>query len=462
MLTSFQSLALRVELHEGLAAAGYLTPTPIQAQALPAMLEGVDLVGQARTGSGKTAAFGLALLQQVDTEVNRPQALVICPTRELADQVGAELRKLASRLPNLRILSLCGGQPDRDQKRGLEGGCHVIVGTPGRLRKHLESGRLDVVALRVLVLDEADRLLEMGFLDEVDAIVGVCPKPRQTLLFSATFPEAIDHLWQRVCEAPFRVSVEVQVAPDLLRQVAVSCPPDQRHATVARILRTVNPASALVFCETREECEELTAALQARGADALALHGQLDQRDRDGALIQLLHGSVVVMVATNVAARGLDIPALPLVVVAELSPDPESHLHRIGRTGRAGEAGLAVSVVASNRERSRLEAIEAFFGQRIERGMELVEGESLTALRAKNRSLLILAGREDKISRGDVLGALVKEGGIPPEAIGRLDLGRKTCAVAVERAWASQAYRYLQSGRVKGQRVRVTALGGLG
>lgn len=458
MLTSFDALPLRPELHEALAAVGYAEPTPIQAQALPAMLEGVDVIGQARTGSGKTAAFGLCLLNRLDLDLLQPQALVLCPTRELADQVGAELRRLAARLPNLRILSLCGGQPNRDQKRGLEGGSHVVVGTPGRIRKHLDTGGLQLSALRVLVLDEADRLLDMGFQEEVDAIVADCPERRQTLLFSATFPEEIESLCQRVQHAPYRVSVEAQVAPELLRQMVFRCSPDQRNPTVARLLRAFRPSSALVFCETREDCEALTAFLRSRGAVALALHGQKEQRERDAALVQLSHGSASVLVATNVAARGLDIPALPLVIISELSPDPESHLHRIGRTGRAGEAGLALSVVAGARELARLEAIEAFLGQRIDRGSELEEGEGLSFLSPPNRTLLILAGREDKISRGDVLGALIKEGGLPPEAIGRLDLGRKTCAVAIAREHADRALRYLQSGRVKGQRVRVTML----
>jgi len=459
MPSSFDALPLRPDLREALTQVGFQEMTPIQAQALPPMLAGRDLTGQARTGSGKTAAFGLALLQALDVDQAVPQALVLCPTRELAEQVTAELRRLAARMANTRLVTLCGGRSGRDQKRALEGGVHVVVGTPGRVGDHLVRGTLDLGALRVLVLDEADRMLDMGFIEQVEAIVARCPPTRQTLLFSATFPEEIDQLCGRVLRDPVRVAVEAQVDPELLRQLVFRCTPGQRHAMVARLLATYQPASALVFCETREDCDTLAGLLRRQGAVALTLHGQMEQRDREDVLVQLTNGSASVLVATNLAARGLDIPALPLVIIAELSPDPESHLHRIGRTGRAGEAGMALSIVASPREARRLAGVEAFLGHAIEPGPEPGEDERLDALAPPNRTLLILAGRDDKISKGDVLGALVKEGGIPSEAIGRLDLGRKTTAVAVARAYAPQALRFLQGGRIKKQRVRVTMLG---
>jgi ATP-dependent RNA helicase DbpA len=455
----FDALPLRAELREALIAVGYTEMTPIQARALPHLLRGRDVTGQASTGSGKTAAFGLALLQRLDLSVVAPQALVLCPTRELAEQVGEELRRLASRLPNNRVVCLTGGRPNRDQKRALEGGCHVVVGTPGRVGKHLGSGDLDLSALRVLVLDEADRMLDMGFVDEVEAIIAQCPTTRQTLLFSATFPAAIDALRDRVQHDPMVVAVQAQVSPELLQQLVFRCGPDRRHELVARLLATYRPTSSLVFCETREECDALTEYLRRQGAVALTLHGQKEQTERDDVLVQLTNGSASVLVATNVAARGLDIPSLPAVIIAELSHDPESHLHRVGRTGRAGEAGLALSIVASPHEEQRLQKIEEFLERPIPNGPEPGPSQRLEGLNPPNRTLLILAGRNDRLSRGDVLGALVKDGGIPAGAIGRLDLGQKTCAVAVSRDYARQALKYLQGGRVKGQRVRATLLG---
>ncbi len=459
MIHSFDTLSLRPELQEALQQVGFVEMTPIQARALPPALAGRDLSAQAQTGSGKTAAFGFCLLQALDVELREPQALVLCPTRELAEQVATELRRFAARMADVRILTLCGGRSTRDQRQGLDGGAHVIVGTPGRVEKHLRDHHLRLGRLSVLVLDEADRMLDMGFIDQVDAILSYCPSQRQTLLFSATFPDGVEALQARMQRDPLRVVVETQVDPTLLRQVAVRCRPDQRQAMVARLLAQHRPDSALVFCETRDDCDALSASLSALGASALALHGQLSQEERDDVLVQLLHGSLRVLVATNVAARGLDIPALPLVILSELSPDPESHVHRIGRTGRAGEPGLAISVVASDRENERLERIEAFMGQALERGEAPGESTDLSALQPLNRSLLILAGREQKISKGDVLGALVKEAGLPADAIGRIDLGRKTCAVAIRRDLAQRALKAVQKGRIKKQRVRATLLG---
>ena len=227
---------------------------------------------------------------------------------------------------------------------------------------------------------------------------------------------------------------------------------------MARVLAHHRPDAALIFCETRNDCDQLAAYLSGCGGRALALHGGLEQRERDDVLVQFANGSARLLVATNVAARGLDIPALPLVVIAELSPEPQSHLHRIGRTGRAGEAGLALSIVAGPAEQRRLEEIEAFLGQRIEPGPPLDAGVELDFLAPANRTVLILSGRKDKLRKGDVLGALVKDGGIPPDAIGRIDLTARTCAIALATAAAPKAEKYLQRARIKKKRVRAILL----
>ncbi len=459
MPPTFDSIPLRPELHEAIAHVGFEELTPIQAAALPPMLQGLDVTGQASTGSGKTAAFGLALLQSLDLDQAGTQALVLCPTRELADQVAAELRSLAQRITNTRILSLCGGHPLQSQRKDLARGGHIVVGTPGRIGKLISGGHLDLSALRILVLDEADRMLDMGFIGEVEAIVERCPTKRQTLLFSATFPDAIEGLSARVQHQPQRVVVQAQVAPDLLRQLVYRCEPGERNQLLVDLLAHHRPQQALVFCETRGDCDRLAAFFSGRGATALALHGLLEQRDRDEVLLQFTNGSASLLVATNVAARGLDIPSLPMVLIAELSPEPESHLHRIGRTGRAGEAGLAISVVSAPNELGRLERIEAFLGHSIPRGGEIHGGGGLGFLTPPNRTLLILSGRQDKLRRGDVLGALVKDAGLPPEAIGRMDLTARTCAVAVAREHATQALAYLKQGRIKKRKVRARLLG---
>jgi ATP-independent RNA helicase DbpA len=325
--------------------------------------------------------------------------------------------------------------------------------------KHLRKESLVLDSLRVLVCDEADRMLDMGFIDQVEEIVKCCPEERQTLLFSATFPDEIATLSERIQRQPLRVTVETRVAAHLLKQQAFLCAIGNRKQLIADLLAEFRPSTALIFCETRGDCKKLGAFLTGRGAVALTLHGEMEQRDRDDVLLQFSNGSASVLVATNLAARGLDIPSLPLVLIAELSHDPESHVHRIGRTGRAGEEGLAISVVAGPREQERLEHIEAHLGYRIDRGEEPRGGGGLGFLKPPNRTLLILSGRRDKIRKGDVLGSLVKDGGIPAEAIGRIDLMPKVCAVAIAVDWCQQAASHLKTGRIKNKRVRVQLLG---
>ena len=459
MPTPFSTHSLRPELLAALEQLAYVEMTPIQEHALGPILAGVDVIGQAKTGSGKTAAFGLGVLNRLEVDRLVVQGLVLCPTRELADQVAGELRRLAQRSSNIRVITLCGGRPSREQRLALQQGAHVVVGTPGRVGEHVRKGTLNLDSLMVLVLDEADRMLDMGFIDEVQTLISACPADRQTLMFSATFPDKIVALSAEVQDQPISVAVASQVEGDKLRQLAFECEAGQRRELLVRLLAEYRPESALIFCETRTDCDKLASFLTGRGAAALALHGGLEQRERDDVLVQFTNGSARLLVATNVAARGLDIPSLPAVIVAELSPDPESHLHRIGRTGRAGEVGLALSIVAGPVERARLEQIEAFLEQPIERGPEPSKGSAVTLLAAPYRTVMIFSGRKDKLRKGDVLGALIKDAGIGSESIGRIDVAERTCAVAVSRPFAAQALKYLQSGRVKNKRVRAVFLG---
>jgi ATP-independent RNA helicase DbpA len=458
MATTFDDLDLPPDLRAGLDALGWTAPTPIQVAALPPGLAGRDVVGQARTGSGKTAAFGLPLLQALDRSQAAVQALVLCPTRELATQVAQALRALAARQADTRVLTACGGHPLREQRKALRHGGHVVVGTPGRVAHLLRSGHLELDGLRVLVLDEADRMLDMGFAEEVGGIVDLTPAARQTLLFSATFPEGVEALSARTQRDPVRVAVEDDGETGTIHEAAFRTTMDGRIGLVARLLAAHRPERALVFCETRLDTEDMAMGLRDRGASAIALHGDLDQRTRDEALWQLLGSSARVLVATDVAARGLDIPDLPLVIVAELSQTPEPHVHRVGRTGRAGAEGHALSVVARPSELRRLEAIEAFTGRAVPRAPDPGGSEDLSALGAPNRTLLILSGRRDKVRKGDVLGALVNEAGVPPGAVGRIDLMDRVTAVAVDRRHARAAERVLRRGKVKGKKVRVRLL----
>jgi ATP-independent RNA helicase DbpA len=457
-MKTFTSLGLHAESIAALERISYTEMTPIQEESLPIMLFGLDVAGQAMTGSGKTAAFGLALLHNIDVKAV-VQAMVLCPTRELAEQVATEIRRLAQCHHNIRVVTLCGGKPNREQVQALEKGVQIVIGTPGRIGKHIRTGKLKLDALRVLVLDEADRMLDMGFMDEVDEIVDQCPKKRQTLLFSATFPEKIEELSDRVQTDPQIVRVQSLVKADKLQQLVFECSDKQRprHQLIANLLGEYRPETALIFCETRMACNNLSDFLNDHGALSLTLHGEMEQRDRDDVLLQFSNGSASVLVATNLAARGIDIPDLAFVLIAELSQIPEDHLHRIGRTGRAGKSGVALSLVAP-REGSRLELIEELLGSKIEEGTAPKVCSDLNFLRSPNRTVLILSGRRDKIRKGDVMGSLVKDAKIPAEAIGRIDLMSNACAVAIKQEYVQKAVKHFRNGRIKKKKVRVQLL----
>ena len=456
---SFSNLGLSKELKRAIDSVGYTEMTSIQRESLPVMLTGRDLAGQAKTGSGKTAAFGLAALSRVDEARFEPQVLVLVPTRELADQVAEELRKLSAYMTRTRVLTLCGGRPYREQVKGLAHGAQVLVGTPGRVGKHLRKETLDLETLKVLVLDEADRMLDMGFEEQVFDIVDQAPSKRQTLLFSATFPEGIERLSREVQEEAELCKSETQVEPDMLKQLRYDCIGGDRNQLIVNTLIAHKPSTALIFCETRGACDKLAGFLTRRGARALALHGLMEQRDRDDALVQFTNGSATILVATNVAARGLDIPSLSLVIISEVGGEPESHLHRIGRTGRAGEAGLAVTIVGSRGESERLRRIEEFMGGEIERAEAPSIAGGLDFMTPRYRTLLVLSGRKDKVSKGDILGSLVKEGQIPAAEIGHIELNANSCAVAITRGYAEQALNHMKHGRVKKRKVRAQLFG---
>jgi len=453
--TAFSSLRLKAPLLKNLASLGYAGMTPVQAHSLPLILAGKDVIVKAKTGSGKTAAFGIGLLTRLDAASFRVQALVLCPTRELADQVGKEVRRIARFTDNIKILTICGGVPFGPQLTSLEHGAHVVVGTPGRLLDHLRRGSLDLSALHTLVLDEADRMLDMGFQEDIGDLIAAAPPKRQTLLFSATYPESIAAMSGAIQHEPFEVSVDETHDEGTIEQVFYEVEHEQRIEAVARILGHYRPESALVFCNTKLECRDLADALADRGFAALAIHGDLEQRERDQVLVRFANRSATVLVATDVAARGLDIKELPAVINFELSRNPEVHTHRVGRTGRAGGQGLAVSLTTA-REGRLIAAIEDELGSSIARG-------DLAALApAPGRppappmvTLCIDGGRKNKLRPGDILGALTGEGGIAGSEVGRIDVFDFHTYVAVARGSGDQALACLRGNRVKGRFFRV-------
>ena len=454
----FARLPLSPATLANLVQLGYRAMTPIQAASLPDALLGKDLIAQAKTGSGKTVAFALTLLANLNARRFAVQALVLCPTRELADQVSVEIRRLARAQENIKLVTLCGGVPLRGQLASLEHGAHIVVGTPGRVMDHLARESLRLDALNTLVLDEADRMLDMGFFDDIASVVRQCPKERQTLLFSATYPEGIDRLASQFMREPLTVKVEAQHAGGQIEQRWYEVTDGERLHVVSRLLNHFRPDSTLAFCNTKAQCRDLAAVLKAQGFSALALFGELEQRERDQVLVQFANRSCSVLVATDVAARGLDIANLGAVINVDVTPDPEVHVHRIGRTGRAGETGLALNL-ASLPEMGYVGRIEQLQGRESEwhKLDELVptgDGPLVPPM----LTLHIQGGRKEKIRPGDVLGALTADLGYTREQVGKINVNEWSTYVAVDRSIARQAASRLNAGRIKGKGVKVRVL----
>ena len=449
--TMFSTLPLKTSMLQNLSSLSYDEMTPIQADSLLLILAGTDVIAQAKTGSGKTAAFGIGLLSRLVVTRFCVQGLVLCPTRELADQVSKELRRLARFTDNVKILTLCGGVPFGPQFGSLEHGAHIVVGTPGRILDHLGRGSLDLQSLRMLVLDEADRMLDMGFKEDLAAIVAATPRNRQTLLFSATYPQSIGAMSAMVQQNPVTVKVDAIHDGQQIEQLFFFVEQGKRVAAVARILGHYRSESTLIFCNTKKECQEVADALTERGFSALAIHGDLEQSERDQVLARFANKSVSVLVATDVAARGIDIKELTAVINYELTRDPEVHIHRIGRTGRAGEQGLALSLVTAAESR-RAAAIEDYLGVSVPRAeLESLTMPSSTSLEAPMVTLSIDGGRKNKLRPGDVLGALTGEAGIPGNEVGKINVFNFHTYVAIRRGSAKAALVCLSANKIKGR-----------
>jgi ATP-independent RNA helicase DbpA len=456
--TAFSSLPLTPELIANIDSLGYVEMTAIQAQSLPEILGGQDVLAQAKTGSGKTAAFAIGLLHSLDAGTYQTQSLVLCPTRELADQVSKEIRRLARAIPNTKVLTLCGGKPFGPQLASLERDPHIVVGTPGRVLKHLERASLKLNRLKILVLDEADRMLDMGFYEDIMSIIGMMPRQRQTLLFSATYPDEIKTISDSVQKNPVDIRVETVHDDKKIKQVFYEIQKGERTKTLVSLLQHYRPESSVIFCNRKQQTQELANELWQQGFHVLALHGDLEQKDRDQVLVQFSNKSSSILVATDVAARGLDIQDLEAVINFELSPDPEIHIHRIGRTGRAGKEGLALSLFVAS-EAYKVNAIE-------EARNKPVKIDPVSSLKTRENfklsppmvTLCINGGRKSKIRPGDILGALTANTSLPGKQIGKIDIFDNVAYVAIERPIAKQALKVLSEGKIKGRMFRVRKL----
>ncbi len=451
----FSSLPLKPALLENIESLGYTHLTPIQAETLPYILEGKDVIAQAKTGSGKTAAFGIGLLSRLDFSSFRVQALVICPTRELADQVCKEIRRLARFTQNIKVQSLCGGVPFGPQVGSLEHGVHVVVGTPGRLQEHLRKRSLRLSNLKVLVLDEADRMLDMGFEEVITEVISYAPTHRQTLLFSATYSDPIREISQKFQYKPVSVTIDSSHHDSVIEQRFYQIQKSQRINALGYLLAFHRPESTVVFCNTKRECQDIESALNNSGFSVQALHGDLDQKHRDQVLVRFANNSCSILVATDVAARGLDIKELQAVINYDLPWDPEIYVHRIGRTGRAGKKGLAFSL-CTEQELNRVVAIEEY--QSIPAKWDEIAPFEMTYEQRFEPPMVTLwidGGRKDKVRPGDILGALTGATGIEGSDVGKIDVFDAHAYVAIKKNSVDKALVYLKNGKIKGRNFMV-------
>ena len=450
----FSSLSLSKTQLANLTSLGYHSMTPIQAQSLPAILQGKDVIAKAKTGSGKTAAFGLGLLNKLNPRFFGVQVLVLCPTRELADQVGKEIRRLARATSNIKLVLLCGGKPIGPQVGSLAHGAHIVVGTPGRIQDHLRKSTLKLDGITTLVLDEADRMLDMGFIDVIKDIIAHTPTSRQTLLFSATYPDTIQQISRRFQKKPLMVTVESGHQPSVIEQLFYEVKKHERNDSLLALFEHYKPESTVVFCHTKKQCDEVAVWLRDHDIEALAIHGDLEQRERDQVLVRFANNSCSVLVATDVASRGLDIKLLQAVINYELPRDPDIYIHRIGRTGRAGEKGIALSLF-TEAEQIRVKAIASYQKKpSIIDVPESLDRDLSFKLQPKMVTIQLDSGRKDKLRPGDILGALTGEAGLIGSQIGKIDIFDMSSYVAIERTALRQAMNYLSQGKIKGRSIR--------
>lgn len=467
---TFENLALSPSLVQVVRELGFDQPTPIQKQSIPLILQGNDVIAQSETGSGKTAAFSLPILEKLNLANRRVQAIVLCPTRELCAQVAREIRRLGRRHPGLQVLTITGGAPIRPQMEALYKGVHIVVGTPGRVLDHLGRDTLRLSAVTTMVLDEADRMLEMGFQEDMEQILSQLPETRQTVLFSATFPPSIESLSRSYQQDPVRLTVaKSNQTVASIKQVYVEVAPVDRLKALLQVIEQNQPESLIVFCNFKASISELVNGLSRTGLSVGSLHGDLEQNDRDRIMAKFRNKSLRILVATDVAARGIDVESLDAVVNFELPSQPEVYVHRVGRTGRAGREGLAVSFV-STREKAKLKAIESFASIRFEKlelgsvsELDLADVQekiqSASHATAIMQTLYISGGRKEKVRPGDILGALTGEaGGFKAADVGKIEIHDHFSYVAVSSQIATMALECLRNGRIKGRKFRIEAV----
>jgi ATP-independent RNA helicase DbpA len=450
--SNFSSLHLSKAVLDNIKELGYEKMTPVQAMSLPHVLQNKDVIAQAKTGSGKTAAFGIGLLNKIELTNYTVQSMVLCPTRELADQVTKELRRLARFTQNIKIITLCGGVAIGPQIKSLSHPAHIVVGTPGRILKHLTKGYLKIDELQTLVLDEADRMLDMGFVEEIQSVMEFVPSKRQTLFFSATYTDEIRQLSNTLQNSAVNIKTVETEQPNKITENLYQVEGDKMLKTVINVIAEFEPDNVLVFVNTKIDAKVVVKYLNDNGIESATLHGDLEQYQRNDVLVKFSNHTVPVLVATDVAARGLDIKELSMVINYGLPFEKNVYTHRIGRTGRAGQSGIAITLYSGKQE---YKAKEMNNGTRLfENGSKLKNVVSYS-LKASNGTLVIEAGKQNKLRPGDILGALTGDVGLKGNQIGKIDIYDKQSYVAIERGLINQAIKGLKDKGIKGRKFSV-------
>ena len=443
-MATFKSIeAFPEALLETLKLLHFTTMTEIQEKAISPILEGKDILAQSKTGSGKTLAFGLPCVIHTDTNNYKSQTIIITPTRELADQIAVELRKVAAYKANLKILTLYGGVPLRAQAESLAKGAHILIGTPGRIQDHLAKETLVLDSIKTLVLDEADRMLDMGFYDEIVKIGSNMPRTKQTLLFSATFPDKIEKLAKALLKQPIIVKVDTVQESDKIDEIVYET--SDKLKTLTALIQSYKPESLLIFCNTKAEVISLTDTLHQRGHSVIDIHGDLEQKDRNESVIAFSNSSKRIMVATDVASRGLDIKDIELVINYDLPFDQEVYTHRIGRTGRADAKGTAISLYGPrDSEKCAYITSTARKGQ-----MKDLRVDATFKMVSEYDTLCINGGKKTKLRAGDILGTLCKEIGIDPKMIGKINITDTKSYVALHHTVTDKVFKALKKTTIK-------------
>lgn len=450
---NFSQLPLEDTMLQTLDSLGYAKATPIQSETLPLILDNKDIIAEAKTGSGKTAAFGIGLLSKLDVKKFRVQSLVLCPTRELADQVAKELRRIARFKHNIKILMLTGGESFGKQLGSLSHQAHIIVGTPGRVLKHLNKESLDLSNLETLVLDEADRMLDMGFIEEIENLLTFAPKERQTLLFSATYDDEVLAISKKIQKDAISIKTTTQEIANKIKEEFYAT--NNKIDTLIKVLASYKPENVILFTNTKVEAKELAESLVNAKIDALAIHGDLEQYERNDVLVQFANKSCPVLVATDVAARGLDIKELSMVVNYDIPHTSETYTHRIGRTGRAWAEGIAITLYSEYESEKAEEYRDA---KRDFLEPNALQADAKFEMKPQCVTLVIEGGKKDKLRAGDLLGALTGDAGLKGSSVGKIDIYDRQAYVAIERAFISQAEAQLKKGKIKGKKFSVWVL----